>query len=47
MEKERIEDLRKWLHTCVDSLVYHYNTGDKDCMYLQKKYISDLLANFN
>lgn len=47
MSKERIEDLRKWLHTCVDSLVYNYYEGDKYNMYMQKQYISELLANFN
>lgn len=47
MSKERIEDLRKWLHASVDSLVFNYNEKNYCNMIQEKQYITVLLSNFN
>lgn len=47
MSKERLEDLQKWLHTAVDSLVFNYKEKNYSNMMQEKQFITELLSNFN
>ena len=54
MDKERLEDLKKRLHTAIDSVIYNYSLsqGQKENisywnMLEEKQYISNLLALIN